>query len=205
MIALVGMGGIGKTTLAQLVYKDRKVVDCFDLKAWVCVLEEFDLVRITKTILKAITSGTSTDDNDLNLLQCKLEERLIRKKFLLVLDDVWNENYNDLESLQLPFSVGLQGSKIIVTTHNGEVARVMRSIRIHQFGRLSPEDYWSLFSKHAFENGDSSPHPKLEEIGKEIAKRCKGLPLAAKTLGSALFSELRVEEWENLLNSEIWD
>ena len=205
VIALVGMGGIGKTTLAQLVYKDRRVVDCFDLKAWVCVSEEFDLVRITKTILKAITSGTSTDDNDLNLLQCKLEERLSRKKFLLVLDDVWNENYNDLESLQLPFSAGLQGSRIIVTTRSGEVARVMRSIRIHHVGRLSPEDCWSLFAKHAFENGDSSPHPKLEEIGKEIVKRCKGLPLAAKTLGSALYSELRVEEWENLLNSEIWD
>ena len=109
------------------------------------------------------------------------------------------------KSLQLPFSACLQGSKIIVTTRSGEVAQVMRSIRIHQFGRLSPEDCWSLFSKHAFENGDSSPHPKLEEIGKEIVKRCKGLPLAAKTLGSALYSELRVEEWENLLNSEIWD
>ena len=205
VIALVGMGGIGKTTLAQLVYKDRRVVDCFDLKAWVCVSEEFDLVRITKTILKAITSETSTDDNDLNLLQCKLEDSLSRKKFLLVLDDVWNENYNDLESLQLPFSAGLQGSKIIVTTRSGEVARVMRSIRIHHVGRLSPEDCWSLFAKHAFENGDSSPHPKLEEIGKEIVKRCKGLPLAAKTLGSALYSEFRVEEWENLLNSEIWD
>ena len=205
VIALVGMGGIGKTTLAQLVYKDRRVVDCFDLKAWVCVSEEFDLVRITKTILKAITSETSTDDNDLNLLQCKLEERLSRKKFLLVLDDMWNENYNDLESLQLPFNAGLRGSKIIVTTRSGEVARVMRSISIYHLRQLSPEDCWSLFAKHAFENGDSSPHPKLEEIGKEIVKRCKGLPLAAKALGSALYSELRVEEWENLLNSEIWD
>ena len=113
VIALVGMGGIGKTTLAQLVYKDRRVVDCFDHKAWVCVSEEFDLVRITKTILKAITSETCTNDNDLNLLQCKLEERLSRKKFLLILDDVWNENYNDLESLQLPFSAGLQGVRLL--------------------------------------------------------------------------------------------
>ena len=203
VIALVGMGGIGKTTLAQLVYKDRRVVDCFDLLAWVCVSEEFDLVRITKTILKAITSGTP-DDNDLNLLQCKLEERLSRKKFLLLLDDVWNENYNDLEKLQLPFNAGLRGSKIIVTTRSGEVARVMRSVRI-DLGQLSPEDCWSLFAKHAFENGDSSPHPKLEEIGKEIVKKCKGLPLAAKTLGAALYSESRVKEWENVLNSKLWD
>ena len=207
VIALVGMGGIGKTTLAQLVYKDRRVVDWFDLKAWVCVSEEFDLVRITKTILKGVTSGTPekpSDDNDLNLLQCKLEESLSRKKFLLVLDDVWNENYNDLEKLQLPFISGLRGSKIVVTTRSDKVARAMRSVGI-DLGQLSVEDCWSLFAKHAFGNGESSPHPKLEEIGKEIVKKCKGLPLAAKTLGAALYSELRVKEWENVLNSKMWD
>ena len=207
VIALVGMGGIGKTTLAQLVYKDRRVVDWFDLKAWVCVSEEFDLVRITKTILKGVTSGTPekpSDDNDLNLLQCKLEESLSRKKFLLVLDDVWNENYNDLEKLQLPFISGLRGSKILATTRSDKVARAMRSVGI-DLGQLSVEDCWSLFAKHAFGNGESSPHPKLEEIGKETVKMCKGLPLAAKTLGAALYSELRVKEWENVLNSKMWD
>ena len=204
VIALVGMGGIGKTTLAKLVYNDRRVVEFFDLKAWVCVSEEFDVVRITKTIVKAIDSGAS-DDNDLNLLQGKLKERLTRKKFLLVLDDLWNENYNNWDMLQTPFTVGLNGSKIIVTTRSDKVASVMRSVRIHRLGQLSFDDCWSLFAKHAFENGDSSLHPELQEIGKEIVKKCKGLPLAAKTLGGALFSELRVEEWENVLNSETWD
>ncbi|KAJ9687397.1 hypothetical protein PVL29_016047 [Vitis rotundifolia] len=204
VIALAGMGGIGKTTLAKLVYNDRRVVEFFDLKAWVCVSNEFDLVRITKTILKAIDSGTS-DDNDLNMLQHKLEERLTRKKFLLVLDDVWNEDYNDWDSLQTPFNVGLYGSKIIVTTRINKVAAVMHSVHTHHLAKLSSEDCWSLFAKHAFENGNSSPHPKLEEIGKEIVKKCDGLPLAAKTLGGALYSEGRVKEWENVLNSETWD
>ncbi|XP_010657762.1 putative disease resistance RPP13-like protein 1 isoform X2 [Vitis vinifera] len=204
VIALVGMGGIGKTTLAKLVYNDRRVVEFFDLKAWVCVSNEFDLVRITKTILKAIDSGTR-DDNDLNLLQHKLEERLTRKKFLLVLDDVWNEDYNDWDSLQTPFNVGLYGSKIIVTTRINKVAAVMHSVHTHHLAKLSSEDCWSLFAKHAFENGNSSPHPKLEEVGKEIVKKCDGLPLAAKTLGGALYSEGRVKEWENVLNSETWD
>ncbi|XP_034701291.1 putative disease resistance RPP13-like protein 1 isoform X2 [Vitis riparia] len=204
VIALVGMGGIGKTTLAKLVYNDRRVVEFFDLKAWVCVSNEFDLVRITKTILKAIDSGTP-DDNDLNLLQHKLEERLTRKKFLLVLDDVWNEDYNDWDSLQTPFNVGLYGSKIIVTTRINKVAAVMHSVHTHHLAKLSSEDCWSLFAKHAFENGNSSPHPKLEEVGKEIVKKCDGLPLAVKTLGGALYSEGRVKEWENVLNSETWD
>ena len=61
--------------------------ECFDLKAWVCVLDEFDLVRITKAIVKSIDSGTS-GDSDLNQLQVKLKKRLSRKKFLVVLDDV---------------------------------------------------------------------------------------------------------------------
>ncbi|XP_034701162.1 putative disease resistance RPP13-like protein 1 [Vitis riparia] len=204
VIALVGMGGIGKTTLTQLVYNDRRVDIYFDLKAWVCVSDEFDLVTITKTIVKAIDSGAS-DDNDLNLLQLKLKERLSGKKFLLVLDDVWNENFTDWDKLQTPFVVGLNRSKIIVTTRSNNVASVMHSDRIHHLGQLSFEDCWSLFAKQAFKNGDSSRHPKLEEIGKEIVKKCKGLPLAAKTLGGALYSELRIEEWENVLNSETWD
>ncbi|CBI23827.3 unnamed protein product, partial [Vitis vinifera] len=208
VIALVGMGGIGKTTLTQLVYNDRRVVECFDLKAWVCVSDEFDLVRITKTILKAIDSGASekySDDSDLNLLQLKVKERLSKKKFLLVLDDVWNENYTNWHMLQTPLTVGLNGSKIIVTTRSDKVASIMRSVRIHHLGQLSFEDCWSLFAKHAFENGDSSLHSELEEIGKGIVKKCKGLPLAAKTLGGSLYSELRVKEWENVLNSEMWD
>ena len=204
VIALVGMGGIGKTTLAQLVYNDSRVEECFDLKAWVCVSDEFDLVRITKAIVKSIDSGTS-DDGDLNQLQVKLKERLSRKKFLLVLDDVWNENYSDWDKLQTPFTVGLDGSMIIVTTRSVKVASVMRSVHTHHLEQLSFEDCWSLFARHAFENGDSSPHPKLEEIGKEIVKKCKGLPLAAKTLGGALYSEFQVEEWEHLLKNETWD
>ncbi|KAL6329549.1 hypothetical protein AAG906_022100 [Vitis piasezkii] len=181
VIALVGMGGIGKTTLAKLVYNDRRVVEFLTLKH-----------GITKTILKAIDSGTS-DQNDLNLLQHKLEERLTGKKFLLVLDDVWNEDYNNWDSLQTPFNLGLYGSKIVVTTRINKVAAVMHSVHAHHLAKLSSEDCWSLFAKHAFENGNSSPHPKLEEIGKEIVK------------SGCLILEFRVKEWENVLNSEMWD
>ncbi|RVX04623.1 putative disease resistance RPP13-like protein 1 [Vitis vinifera] len=106
-----------------------------------------------------------------------------------LVDDITTEAYDARWSLILNLSVGLNGSKIIVTTRIEKVAAVMHSAPIHHLGQLSFEDCWSLFAKHAFENGDSSSHPKLEEIGKEIVKKCDGLPLAAKTLGGALYSE----------------
>ncbi|KAL6329548.1 hypothetical protein AAG906_022099 [Vitis piasezkii] len=206
VISIVGMGGIGKTTLTQLVYNDESVKKYFDLEAWVCVSEEFDLLRITKTIFEATTSrGLTSDVNDLNFLQVKLKESLNGKKFLLVLDDVWNENYNNWDRLRTPLKVGSNGSKIIVTTRSENVALVMRSVHTHRLGQLSFEDCWWLFAKHAFENGDPSAHPYLEAIGKEIVKKCQGLPLAAKTLGGLLHFKVEAEEWDNILRSEMWD
>ncbi|PHT69093.1 hypothetical protein T459_28580 [Capsicum annuum] len=93
VLPIVGMGGMGKTTLAQVVYNDKKVIDHFDLKGWFCVSEAYDASRITKgLLLQEIGSFDLKVDDNLNQLQVKLKKRLNGKRFLIVLDDMWNEN-----------------------------------------------------------------------------------------------------------------
>ncbi|KAH0715649.1 hypothetical protein KY284_008554 [Solanum tuberosum] len=205
VVPIVGMGGLGKTTLAKAVYHDERVKNHFGLKAWYCVSEPYDALRITKGLLQEIGKFDSKDvHNNLNQLQVKLKESLKEKKFLIVLDDVWNDNYNEWDDLRNLFVQGRMGSKIIVTTRKESVALMMGNEQI-SMDNLSTEASWSLFKRHAFENMDLMGHPELEEVGKQIAAKCKGLPLALKTLAGMLRSKSEVEGWKRILRSEIWE
>jgi hypothetical protein len=88
---IVGLGGLGKTTLAQLIFNHERVVNHFELRIWVCVSEDFSLKRMTKAIIES-ASGHACEDLDLEPLQRKLLDFLQRKRFLLVLDDVWDDD-----------------------------------------------------------------------------------------------------------------
>ncbi|RVW97001.1 putative disease resistance RPP13-like protein 1 [Vitis vinifera] len=114
VIPIVGMGVVGKTTLDRLVYNGDAVRKHFDPKAWVFVSNEFDAVKIAKTILSAISPQTH-DSKDFNLLLVELSQSLAGKRFLLVLDDVWNKNYEVWNDLRAPFRGGDKGSKLLVT------------------------------------------------------------------------------------------
>jgi hypothetical protein len=203
VVPIRGMGGVGKTTLAQLVYKHRRVQEWFELKAWVCVSEDFSVLRLTKAILEEVRSNS--DSESLNILQTKLKERLQGQKFLLVLDDVWNEDYAEWVKLLTPLKFGAQGSQILVTTRNESVASVMQTVPTHHLKELTEDSCWSLFAKHAFRGEDPDAHAELLEIGRAIARKCKGLPLAAVTLGGLLRTQRDVEEWEKILKSNLWD
>ncbi|MFQ6646705.1 hypothetical protein Gotur_019982 [Gossypium turneri] len=203
VIPIVGMGGIGKTTLAQLVYNDASIQNHFNLKAWVCVSDDFDVMRITKEILQSLTSKPC-DDNDLNRVQEKLKKVLSEKKFLIVLDDVWNENYHVWTILQSPFLTRTRGSKIIVTTRNHGVSSTMGAFHAHSLGVLSDDDCMTLFAQHALGARDFGRHPSLKEVAEKIVTKCNGLPLAAKTLGGLLRTNVDLDAWEDILQSDIW-
>ncbi|KAG6625384.1 hypothetical protein CIPAW_16G092400 [Carya illinoinensis] len=207
VIPILGMGGIGKTTLAQLVYNDKEVESFFNLKAWACVSEDFDVAAVTKTILQSLTSE-NCEGKDLNWLQVELKQKLRGKKFLVILDDVWNENYNEWTRLRAPFEVGAPGSSIIVTTRNHRVSSLMRNkdVEPFQLELLSNEACLSIFTQHALDARDFSAHPDLKYIGEELVSRCKGLPLAVKTIAGVLRSEDEDRnEWEKVLKNKIWD
>ena len=201
VIPIVGMGGIGKTTLAQLVYNDSRVDDLFELKVWVWVSEIFDVTRVMDDILKKVNASVcGIKDPDESL-----KEELEGKMVLLVLDDVWNIEYSEWDKLLLPLQYAGQGSKTVVTTRNESVARVMQTVNpSYSLKGIGDEDCWQLFARHAFSGVNSGALPHLEAFGREIVRKCKGLPLAAKTLGGLLHSEGDAKEWERISNSNMW-
>nr|KYP60491.1 Putative disease resistance RPP13-like protein 1 [Cajanus cajan] len=203
VLTILGMGGLGKTTLAQCLYNDNAVQKHFDLTTWAWVSDDFDVFRVTKTIVESVTSK-KIDSIDLDTLRVELKNNLRNKKFLLVLDDLWNEKYNDWNHLIAPFTSGKKGSKIIVTTRQHRVAQITHTFPICELKRLTDENCWCILAKHAFGNEGFNKYPMLEEIGRKIARKCDGLPLAAKTLGGLLRSVVDVEEWNRILNSNLW-
>ncbi|XP_020395193.1 putative disease resistance protein RGA3 [Zea mays] len=205
IIPIVGMGGLGKTTLTQLIYNDERVKEHFQLRVWLCVSENFDEMKLTKETIESVASGFSSATTNMNLLQEDLSKKLQGKRFLLVLDDVWNEDPEKWDRYRCALLSGGKGSRIIITTRNKNVGILMGGMTPYHLKQLSNDDCWQLFKKHAFVDGDSSSHPELEIIGKDIVKKLKGLPLAAKAVSSLLCTRDAEEDWKNILKSEIWE
>ncbi|KAL3725294.1 hypothetical protein ACJRO7_030322 [Eucalyptus globulus] len=205
VMAIVGMGGVGKTTLSQLVFNDGVVKGSFELRAWVSVSDQFDICKLTATALEEFSSSSKKETENLNQLQLLLKNLLTGKKFLLVLDDVWNEDFNIWNAFLVPFTYGAKGSKIIVTTRNESVASVACAVSTYPLQKLQDEECWDLFAKHAFDQHNFEARTRLEEIGQRIVKRCDGLPLALKTIGSLLRCESGIRKWEIIAESDLWD
>uniref|UniRef100_A0A251S6B5 Putative NB-ARC n=1 Tax=Helianthus annuus TaxID=4232 RepID=A0A251S6B5_HELAN len=204
VLPIVGMGGVGKTTLAKLLYNDTQVKGRFELHAWVCVSDDFDISKITKTIFQAV-SDENKEFADLNQLQVALKEKLKDKRFLLVLDDVWSENFNDWENLVLPFHSGARGSKVIMTSRKEQLLKMLGFDNLDHLKTLSSEDALSLFALHALGVDNFDSHPTLRPKGERIVEKCGRLPLALKAIGRLLRAKTDEEKWDDVLNSKIWD
>ncbi|XP_024641508.1 putative disease resistance protein RGA1 isoform X2 [Medicago truncatula] len=201
--SIVGHGGYGKTALAQMVFNDESVKTHFDLKIWVCVSDDFSMMKVLESIIEN-TIGKNPHLSSLESMQKNVQEILQNKRYLLVLDDVWTEDREKWNKFKSVLQNRTKGASVLVTTRLDNVASIMGTYPAHPLVGLSDDHIWSLFKQQAFgENGEE--RAELVEIGKKLVRKFVGSPLAAKVLGSSLQRETDEHQWISVLESEIWN
>ncbi|CDP12404.1 unnamed protein product [Coffea canephora] len=206
--SIVGMGGAGKTTLAKKVYNHADVRARFNCRAWVCVSSSYNHKETLRTIIKQLNPITNELLDMLEKMQEQdLEERLYKdledKCYLAVLDDVWKEAAWDCLARKA-FPDGSTSSRLLLTSRNRNVAVHADALSIpHELKTLGEEDSWQLFLKKALGHGANAVCPSdLEVVGRKIAGRCAGLPLAITVIGGLLLAKKKLKsEWEKVLNN----
>ncbi|PHT52297.1 hypothetical protein CQW23_06759 [Capsicum baccatum] len=194
VIPIVGMGGIGKTTLANEVYNNACIRSHFDVCAWATVSQQHNVKEILFSLLRS-TKGGTFDMNDEAELANMLQRSLKGKRYLIVLDDMWKNEAWD--AVRLCFPSENKGSGILLTTRNTEVARDAGTENLSlQMDLMGPNECWNLFKSVAFAN-EALPS-EFETIGKQIAEKCHGLPLTIAVVAGILKSKRAIEDWKSV-------
>nr|AHG28979.1 NBS-LRR protein [Cicer arietinum] len=210
VVAIWGMGGLGKTTLAKKVYHSTKVRHNFESLAWAYISQHCQARDVWEGILLKLTSPCKELREELVTMRDEevakmLYEVQVEKKCLVVLDDIWSVGtWNNLSpAFPTGRSLSVVGSKILLTTRNIDVALYMDpTCYLHELRCLDEDDSWELFQKKAFpkhnDYADSRVSTEMEKLGREMVGRCGGLPLAIIVLGGLLASKPTVYEWDTV-------
>ncbi|XP_042030361.1 putative disease resistance protein RGA3 [Salvia splendens] len=198
ILAVVGMGGSGKTTLTREVFNSLKDENRFGSHIWVHVSRNFDPLILFNKILKRLTSPSQVEIGDKEGVLKELEDVLKNKTYLLILDDIWNESVLTWEQFFHPLLrvSSIKGNAIVITTRSMDVASIMDPLRTHELKMLSDEDCWSIIKEKTF--GKENVPSELEATGTKIAEKCKGLPLAASVVGGVLLCDKSEERWHSI-------
>ncbi|PHT73682.1 hypothetical protein T459_24467 [Capsicum annuum] len=195
VIPIVGMGGIGKTTLAKEVYNHVSIIYHFDVRAWATVSQKHNVKEILLSLLHSTKGDKFCTGSEAELADM-LQKSLKGKRYLIVLDDMWSSEVWDDVRLCFP-SENNAGSRILLTTRSNEVACHAGTENLStQIDFMDQDESWNLFKSAAFSN-EAVPS-EFETIGKQIADECHGLPLTIVVVAGLLKSKRTIEDWESV-------
>nr|UBY07377.1 NBS-LRR disease resistance protein [Dasypyrum villosum] len=207
VVSIVAMGGAGKTTLARKVYTSSSVKQHFEATSWVTVSQNFKGIDLLKDIVKQIMGGRDESIAKMNEYEVgkKIHDFLLRKRYLVVLDDVWEtDTWDQINKRVKAFPDATNGSRVLLTTRKEDVANhVQMPTYVHHLKKLDEEKSWVLFSSKALPSYRRSVIRDLnefEKLGRKIAKKCDGLPLALAVLGGYLSKNLNAQIWSDILS-----
>ncbi|KAJ1265179.1 hypothetical protein BS78_08G059700 [Paspalum vaginatum] len=204
ILSIVGHGGMGKTTLAQYVCEDKDIVK--DLKViWVRVSTRFNATSVTSKIVESVT-GVNPGAEHLDALQQKLKQELRHVKFLLILDDVWEDKKKkEWESIFAPLRKAEIGSRILVTTRMQSVADMAANAmgverEVLELEGLQEQENLELFNHHVYSGKNPQDFVDLKFIGAQLAQQLGGCPLVTKVVSGYLQCNMSFECWNSFLH-----
>nr|UBY07030.1 NBS-LRR disease resistance protein [Dasypyrum villosum] len=207
VVSIVAMGGAGKTTLARKVYTSSSVKQHFEATSWVTVSQNFKGIDLLKDIVKQIMGGRDESIAKMNEYEVgkKIHDFLLQKRYLVVLDDVWEtDTWDQINKRVKAFPDATNGSRVLLTTRKEDVANhVQMPTYVHHLKKLDEQKSWVLFSSKALPSYRRSVIRDLnefEKLGRKIAKKCDGLPLALAVLGGYLSKNLNAQIWSDILS-----
>ncbi|KAI5009362.1 hypothetical protein ZWY2020_011499 [Hordeum vulgare] len=211
VVAIVGQGGIGKSTLAKKVFASEAIKEEFKTKIWLSVTQQFTPMDLLRAAISQ-AGGKHGDEKDETMLVNALTDTLSNNKFLLVMDDVWNQQAweNVLRTPVLNAAKTQPGSRVLVTSRKVDVVRSMGA-SILRVDTLNDEDAWCLLKKQLPlpqpQVGVQRDFDELKDIGMKIVKKCDGLPLAIKVMGGLLSKrDPKEHDWEIVLHKYLgWE